>query len=77
MCPQMDAGNGDMPETLWLALTPDEVRAFRDALDGWLAKKPDDPEWHFHITDGVGRVLTVDVMEPDDPRFAARSPKPS
>jgi hypothetical protein len=73
----MDAGNGDMPDSLWLALTPDEVREFRDALDGWLTKRPDDPEWHFHIVDGFGRLLTVDVMEPDDPRFATRSAKPS
>jgi hypothetical protein len=60
-------------ETVWMALTPDEVRELRDALDDWLARKSDEPEWHFHLVDKFGRVLTVDVMEPDDARFAGRS----
>ena len=76
MCPLMDAGNGEMPDTLWLALTPHEAKRIRDALDVWLTKKPDDPEWHFHVVDRFGRALTVDVMEPDDPRFPGFAKRP-
>ncbi|HTU79339.1 MAG TPA: hypothetical protein VMF09_11320 [Solirubrobacteraceae bacterium] len=77
MCPMMDAGDGVLRETLWLTLTPDEARELIASLSGWLVKRPDDPEWHCHVVDDYGRILTVDLMEPDDPRFVAPSSQTS
>lgn len=77
MCPQWAVAYGDVPETLWLALTPDEVRELRDALHGWLTRRPYDPVRHFQIVDDFGRALTVDVVAPDDPRFTTRPARPS
>jgi hypothetical protein len=65
----MDGGDGQL-DVLWLALTPTEAQEFRDALDGWLTDWPNDPNWHFHIMDGHGRTLTVDIVEAADARFA-------
>ncbi len=73
--PQMDAGDGEMPETIRLSWTPEEVERIRDALNVWLISMPDDPERHLHVVDRFGRALTVDVMEPDDPRFGRSGPE--
>ena len=70
----MDTGQGEPAvETLWLSLTPTEAREFRDELDRWLAERPEDPGWHSHGCGDFGRILTVDVMEADDPRFPPSS----
>jgi hypothetical protein len=61
-------------EELWLLLSPEEVRELHDHLCAWLRERPDDPEWHFHISDALGRGLNVGVMDADDPRYVQQEP---
>ena len=74
----LDDGEGEarFVEELWLALTPSEMRELYAHVHEWLEERPSDPEWHFHITDALGRGLNVGVMEHDDPRFAQRRVRP-
>lgn len=50
--------------TAWVELSAEEAYQLLDALKMWAEETQEghpDPEWHTHVTDNVGRELTVSI----------------
>ncbi len=67
--PKIDDGSTDGPagkdiRTAWVELSAEEAYQLLDALKMWAEETQEghpDPEWHTHVTDNVGRELTVSI----------------
>ena len=57
---RIETDGGEL-DALWLDLTPAEAAELRDALNTWDGEPHVEAEWHIHVADADGRIVTVTV----------------
>jgi hypothetical protein len=67
---RIESDGGEL-DVLWLDLTPAEAVELRDALNTWDGRPHVEAEWHIHVADAAGRIVTITVG--NNPRFASPS----
>lgn len=76
MSPRIESEPGRELREAWIYLSEGEAEELRLALNERATSDFDDPGWHVHVTDSIGREVSLAVDDIDDPAFASWFVKP-